>query len=103
MLLGWRDVVEGVFEIRERDGGAVIAVNLIDELTYRVYSNAGPVALASMEPGCFMIARIVPIGVGWMLSGTQQTFGASQRAALLRVAAGLAADYPCIDFPNPEK
>ena len=67
MLLGWRDVVEGVFEIRERDGEAIIAVNLIDELTYRVYSNAGPVALAPMEPGCFMIARIVPIGVGWML------------------------------------
>ena len=67
MLLGWRDVVEGVFEIRERDGEAIIAVNLIDELTYRVYSNAGPVALAPMEPGCFMIAGNVPIGVGWML------------------------------------
>ena len=70
-------MVEGVFEIRERDGEAIIAVNPIDELTYRVYSNAGPVALASMEPGCVMIARIVPIGVGWMLSGTQQTFDAS--------------------------
>ena len=58
MMLGWHDVVEGVFEIRERDREAIIAVNLIDELTYRVYSNAGPVALASMEPGCFMIARI---------------------------------------------
>jgi len=45
MLLGWRDVVEGVFEIREWDGEAIIAVSLIDELTYRVYSNAGPVAL----------------------------------------------------------
>ena len=103
MLLGWRDVVEGVFEIRERDGEAVIAVNLIDELTYRVYSNAGPVALASMEPGCFMIARIVPIGVGWMLSGTQQTFDASQRAAVLQVAAGLAAGYPRLVFRNPDK
>ena len=50
MLLGWRDVVEGVFEIRERDGEAIIAVNLIDELTYRVYSNVGPVGLAPMEP-----------------------------------------------------
>jgi len=103
MLLGWRDVVEGVFEIRERDGEAVVAVNLIDELTYRVYSNAGPGALAQMEPGCFMIARIVPIGVGWMLSGTQQTFGASQRAAVLQVAAELAAEYPRLVFRNPDK
>ena len=103
MLLGWRDVVEGVFEIRERDREAIIAVNLIDELTYRVYSNAGPVALASMEPGCFMIARIVPIGVGWMLSGTQQTFDAFQRAAVLQVAAELAAEYPRLVFRNPDK
>ena len=103
MLLGWRDVVEGVFEIRERDGEVVIAVNLIDELTYRVYSNAGLVALASMDPGCFMIARIVPIGVGWMLSGAQQTFDASQRAAVLQVAAELAAEYPRLVFRNPEK
>jgi hypothetical protein len=93
-LLGWRDVVEGGFEIRERDREAIIAVNLIDELTYRVYSNAGPVALASMEPGCFTIGRIVPIGVGWMLGGAQQTFDASQRAALLQVTAELAAEYP---------
>ena len=103
MLLGWRDVVEGVFEIRERDREAIIAVNLIDELTYRVYSNVGQVALASMEPGCFVIARIVPIGVGWMLSGAQQTFDASQRAALLQVAAELAAEHPRLVFRNPDK
>jgi Domain of unknown function (DUF6398) len=103
LLLGWRDVVEGVFEIRERDGGAIIAVNLIDERTYRIYSNAGPAALASMEPGWFMIGRIVPIDVGWMLSGTQQTFDASRRAAMLQVAAELAAEHPRLVFRNPEK
>jgi len=103
MLLGWRDVVEGVFEICERDGEAIIAVNLIDELTYRVYSNAGPAALTPMKPGCFMIARIVPIGIGWMLSGTQQTFSASQRAGVLQVAAELAAKHPRLVFRNPGK
>jgi Domain of unknown function (DUF6398) len=103
MLLGWRDVVEGVFEIRERDGEAIIAVNLIDELTYRVYSNAGLAALTPMKPGCFMIARVVPIDTGWMLSGTQQTFGASQRAGVLQVAAELAAGHPRLVFRNPAK
>ncbi len=103
MLLGWREVVEGVFEIRERDGDAITVVNLIDELTYRIYSNAGSAALASMELGCFMIGRIVPIGVGWMLSGAQQTFDASQRAAALQVAAELAAGHPRLVFRNPEK
>jgi hypothetical protein len=103
MLLGWRDVVEGVFEIRERDGGAVIAVSLVDELTYRVCSNAGPAAVASMEPGCFMIARIVPIDTGWMLSGTQHRLDASRRAGVLQVAAELAAGYPRLVFRNPAK
>jgi hypothetical protein len=103
MLLGWRDVVEGVFEIRERDGDAITVVNLIDELTYRVHSNAGPVPAASTEPGSFMIGRIVPIGVGWMLSGVQQLFAASQRAAVLQVAAELATGYPRLVFRNPEK
>ena len=103
MLLGWRDIVEGVFEIRERDGESIITVNLIDELTYRVYSNAGPIALTPMKPGYFMIARIVPIGTGWMLSGTQQTFGASQRAGMLQVAAELAAKHPRLVFRNPGK
>jgi hypothetical protein len=100
MLLGWREVVHGVFEIRERDGDAIIAVNLIDELTYRVWSNSGRSALASMPPGYFMVARIVPIGIGWMLSGAQQTFDASQRAEVLQVAAELATGHPHLVFRN---
>ena len=42
MLLGWRDPVEGIFEIRGQDRGAIILLNLIDDLEYRTYSNMGP-------------------------------------------------------------
>ena len=51
MLLGWREVVEGIFRVRRRDGDALVAVNLVDELTDRVRSNRGPSALASMRRG----------------------------------------------------
>ena len=34
MLLGWRDVVEGIFEVQRRDGAGLVMENLIDELTY---------------------------------------------------------------------
>ena len=97
MLLSWRDVVEGVFEVRERDGVAFTAVNLVDEQTYRIYSNAGPGALDQQPPGCFAITRIVPFGDGgWVLSGAGHTLSASQRAAALEVAARVraAADVP---------
>lgn len=103
MLLGWRDVVQGVFEIRERGGDAIIAANLIDEMTYQIRANAGPSALAPMRPGCFMTARIVPAGGDWMLSGAQQLYAASERAAVLRLAAELATEHPRLVFRNPEK
>ncbi len=35
MLLGWRDVVQGPFEVQRRDDPALIVVNLVDDLTYR--------------------------------------------------------------------
>lgn len=94
MLLGWREVVDGVFEIRERAGDAIIAVNLVDEMSYRIRANAGPAALVPMRPGRFMTARIVPAGGDWMLSGGQRLFPASERAAMLRLAAELATGHP---------
>ena len=36
LLLGWRNVVEGIFEVRSRDGDALVTENLVDELTYRI-------------------------------------------------------------------
>jgi hypothetical protein len=32
----------GIFEVERHDGDAAVMVNLVDELTYRVCSNAGP-------------------------------------------------------------
>ena len=94
VLLGWRQVVEGVFEIRERSGDAITAVNLVDGRTYRIRANAGPRALVPMRPGLFMTARVVPIGDDWMLSGMQQLFPASQRAAMLQLAAKQTTGHP---------
>lgn len=103
MLLGWRGVVEGIFEIRARKGDTVTAVNLIDEMTYVIRSNAGPGAVEPMRRSLFMIARVVPVGTGWMFSGAQELFPASERAAMLRTAAELAMEHPGLVFRNPEK
>lgn len=89
MLLGWRQVVEGVFEIREVSGDSIVAVNLADGLTYRLRSNAGPGALALLQPGLFMTARVVPVGGDWMFSGCS-SYSASERAAMLLLDAELA-------------
>ena len=69
LLLGWRDVVEGIFEVEWHDGDALVVENLIDELTYRVHSNMGPSVFRPLKPGSFMIGRLVPVGAEWLISG----------------------------------
>jgi hypothetical protein len=73
MLLGWRDPVEGIFEIRSKDGDAITLLNLIDDLEYRAYSNMGRAVFRQLPRDGFVSARLVPIrpvaGV-WLISGT---------------------------------
>jgi hypothetical protein len=93
MLLRWCEVVAGVFEIHDHAGDSITATRLGDDRTYHIRANAGPASLAPMRPGCFMTARIVPVGDDWMLSGAQQLYAASARPAMLRLAADLASGH----------
>lgn len=103
MLLGWRDVVEGIFTVQRRDGDALIVANLVDELTYRVRSNMGPAVFAQMPAGSFINARLVPIGDEWLISGYSRLISASRRADAYRAAAKLAMQHPSLVYRNPDK
>jgi hypothetical protein len=48
MLLGWRDPVEGIFEIRGYDGDAIILLNLIDDPPGR--ARTGRLTITSRMP-----------------------------------------------------
>ena len=103
MLLGWKDVVEGIFLVERRDDNALIAVNLVDELTYRVHSNMGASALAQFRVGSFVITRLVPIGDDWLLSGISRTLPGAHREDAYRMARELAEKAPELSFRNPRK
>lgn len=103
LLLGWRDAVEGAFEVERFEGEAVIVENLIDELTYEVYSNMGPNVFAQLEPGGFFIGRIVPVESVWVVSGTFAYYPKSDRALLYATAGNSAMNHPQAVFRNPEK
>jgi len=103
MLLGWRDVVEGVFEVAGHDGGALVVENLVDDLTYRVRSNMGSQVLGSLRPGSFVLARVVPVGEEWLVSGATHPIAKSQRDAVYTAAADLAMRQPKLAFRNPDK
>ena len=103
MLLGWRDVVEGIFEVRRRDGAALVMENLIDDLTYRVRSNTGTAVFRQMPRRSFVVTRLVPVGDEWLISGATSVFPARYRAELYRAAAEQAMCSPELGFRNPDK
>jgi hypothetical protein len=105
-LRGWRDPVEGFFEIRGKDRDAIVLLNLLDDLEYRTYSNMGPAAFRQLPEGGFLYARLVPIRPvpdAWLVSGAMTSYRKSGAAQIAQVALQLAVKDPELVFRNPEK
>src|SRR5262249_22314659 len=103
LLLGWRDVLEALFEVECLDGEVLVTVNLIDELTYRIRTNMDPAIFERLPPGSFLAARVVPIMDEWLLSGSQATFSAEHAERLYELAAKTAMEHPGLVFRNPQR
>jgi hypothetical protein len=103
MLLGWRDVVQGPFEVRGRDGRALVVVNLVDELIYRVRSNVGVSVFRQMPRRSFLITRLVPVGDEWMLSGPTSVLRPGERDVAFGLAWEMSLRTPEAVYRNPEK
>jgi hypothetical protein len=103
MLLGWRDVVEGVFDVVGKDRDALVLFNFLDELTYRARSNLGRRAFKPLKKGMILVGRLVQVGDGWMVSGNPAAFPASARGQMLAAAAEQAMRNPEAVFRNPAK
>ncbi len=103
MLLGWRDVVEGIFEVTGKDRDALVLFNFLDELTYRARSNLGRRAFRPLKKGMIVVGRLVRAGEDWMVSGNPAAFPASARNQMLAAAAEQALRNPEAVFRNPAK
>ena len=101
MLLGWRDVVEGIFEMVRRDGDVLIVTNLVDELTYQVRSNMGGHVFRALRPLSYVLARFVPMGSEWLVSGVMHPIDKGRRKIAYALAAELATKCPRLLFRNP--
>ena len=88
MLLGWRDPVEGIFEIRGQDGDAIILLNLLDDLEYRTspFSNTAGAATSVTYGPCASGT------VGWWGQLSKRPISGMVRGSCrsVRAAAGLA-------------
>lgn len=106
MLRGWRDPVDGIFEIRGRDGDSLILLNLVDDLEYRTYSNMGPAAFRPLPKHGFVCARLVPVGPvpdAWLVSGSMRAYRKSDAAQVAEAALELATRLPELVHRNPGK
>ncbi|MFJ2190704.1 hypothetical protein ACIOJE_22695 [Kitasatospora sp. NPDC087861] len=106
MLLGWRDPVEGIFEIQRKDGDAVVLLNLVDDLEYRTYSNVGRAAFRGVSKGGFLLACLVPVHSAdgaWLVSGMMSHYPKSSATEIAQAALQLATSHPSLVFRNPEK
>jgi hypothetical protein len=103
MLLGWQDVVEGLFDITGKERDAVVLFNFLDELTYRARSNLGRRAFKPLRTGMLLVARLVRAGDDWLMSGNPSAFPASARDQILALAAEQAMRCPEAVFRNPAK
>ena len=103
LLLGWRNVVEGIFEVKSLDGDTLVTENLIDELTYRVRSNMGPSVFRPLEAGGFIVGRFVPVGHEWLISGNFVGYPKRDRTSILRVACEFTMRHPERAFRNRDK
>lgn len=102
-VLGWRDVVEGIFEVTGRDDVSLRTVGLVDDLTYRVRANVGPSFFEHFPDGSFLITRLVPCEDEWLISGPVRPAGPEDAEHMLRAAARLARTRPDLAFRNPER
>ena len=106
LLRGWRDPVDGIFEIRRRDGDSLILLNLVDDLEYRTYSNMGPAAFRPLPKHGFVYARLVPVRPvpdAWLVSGSMRAYRKSDAAQVAQVALELATKLPELVYRNPGK
>jgi hypothetical protein len=102
MLLGWRDVVPGCFEVQQVDGQVMVTVNLVDELTYRIRSNMGVDAIPGLQTGAFLQARVVPVLDEWLISGTLSVKAPAERDAAFEYGLSLVKERPDLPLRNPD-
>ena len=103
MLLGWRDVVSGVFEVQHRDRDALTLVNLVDDLTYRTRSTAGPSVFRRTPKRSFLLARLVAVGDEWVFSGPMSVLRPAERKVAAQLALDMSLRSPEAVYRNPEK
>lgn len=107
MILGWRDVVDGIFEVKGQRSDRYHMKNLINEREYMVYPTASMTDASLFEIGNFINARITPVGDFHTFSGVVAKIPCDgsdkERGDIYRFAFKTQTRYPRKAFKDNDK
>ena len=107
MILGWRDVINGIFEIKGKGSGRYNMKNLINEREYMAYATASMEDARYFEIGDFVSARIVPVRDFHTFSGIavkMQCDGSDkEKGDIYRTALKIQIRHPKMAFKDNEE
>jgi hypothetical protein len=103
LLEGWRDPIDGIFELRAKNSDSLTLHNLLDELDYEAYSG-NPVAGIPVETRDFVLTRLVPMAPdAWTFSGSMTPIPRENAKIVAELAMEWSGTRPRLVFRNPEK
>jgi hypothetical protein len=106
LINGWEQIIEGLFEIKDRIENGYLLKNLINEREYSVYSTNISEPLDNVHGGDFLIGRIVPALGFNVFSGSLAHVDGNDRARneMYQMAARIQTENPARALAdNPEK
>jgi hypothetical protein len=102
ILAGWKQVHRGIFRVDGTNEDSLDTYNLVDDLTYRVYSNVGPDFVDQVEIGWYLLARLARIRGDWIVTGGVIPYTADQIDLAYQAAVRMTQSDPNIVFQNPK-
>lgn len=106
LILGWGDVIEGLFEVKGKATDSLRMKNLVNEKEYEVFPTVSMVNL-EIKPGDFLLARIVPAKGFHIFSGSTAAIewdgSQDQRAKIYKAAIDFQMGHPRLAFRGNEE
>jgi len=106
LILGWGDVIESLFEVKDRATKGLRMKNLVNEREYEAFPT---VSMANFEakPGDFLFARIAPAKDFHIFSGSLMAIewdgSEDQRASIYKTALDFQMTHPGLAFKDNEE
>ncbi|HEY7030864.1 MAG TPA: SEC-C domain-containing protein [Thermomicrobiales bacterium] len=101
ILAGWQHIHRGIFRIDEKNEDSVDTYNLVDDLTYRVFSNVGPEFVDQVEIGWHFLGRLARIRGDWIVTGGVIPYPADEIDVAYQAAVRMTQSDPNVVFQNP--